>query len=120
MSTGLSSKLAFCYGLLGITLSPMVFFIFVGARADIAGVAATKWLLMLLGAAHVPATLAFYADPGFRQIAAHNPLALLARPNRADRRLGLVFAASSARRRIVLLRFLALADLGIMVARTSA
>ncbi len=96
MLMALSSKRAFCYALLAVTLAPMAFFILLGARADIGGVAATKWLLMLLGSAHVPATLVFYADPAFRRIVAANPWRYARVPILLTVGSGLVFAASSA------------------------
>lgn len=91
-----SSKQAFCIALLALTLLPIGFFIFFSRSTDVVGVAETKWLLMLIGVAHVPATFAFYANSHFWQIARGNMLRYAWTPLLLVVGTGLAFAMADA------------------------
>jgi hypothetical protein len=89
-------KKAFCYGLLALTLVPMAFFIFLGDRTELNGTANVKWLLVIAGSAHVPATLTFYADRGFRQLAGDHLLRYAGVPFALIIGSGIFYASANA------------------------
>jgi uncharacterized membrane-anchored protein len=70
----------FSYGLLSVTLIPWLFFCLVSGQVADPALASVKAGFVLVGASHVPATIAFYGDAEFRRISMGSPSRYLFAP----------------------------------------